>query len=106
MKLWDASSKTLNKNKKATINNAINKLYAWDEKRKEKINEKRKKNDEEVNNIKHVPKINKSSASMAELNKQKFKEKNIFNRLALADPFMVEKRKLLEQLYTPNLNLI
>jgi len=31
----DASSKTLNKNKKAKINNAINKLYAWDEKRKE-----------------------------------------------------------------------
>jgi len=43
----------------------------------------------------------KSSASMAELNKQKYKEKNIFNRLVQADPFMVEKRKLLEQLYTP-----
>jgi len=34
---------------------------------------KEKKNDEEVNNIKHIPKINKRSASMAELNKQKYK---------------------------------
>ena len=42
----------------------------WKEKRKNK----RKKNDEEVNNIKHVPKINIISASMAELNKQKYKE--------------------------------
>ena len=54
-----------------------------------------------MNNIKYVPKINKRSASMAELNKQKYKEKNIFNRLAQQDPFMLEKRKLLEQLYTP-----
>ena len=38
---------------------------------------------------------------MAELNKQKYKEKNIFNRLAQQDPFMLEKRKVLEQLYTP-----
>ena len=38
---------------------------------------------------------------MDELNKQKYKEKNIFNRLAQQDPFMLEKRKLLEQLYTP-----
>ena len=105
----NTSSKTLNKNKKANINNAINKLYAWDEKRKEKINERRKKNEEKVNNIKHVPKINKRSASMAELNKQKYKEKNIFNRLAQQDPYMLEKRKVLEQLYTPtfkpNLNV-
>ena len=62
-----------------------------------------------MNNIKHVPKINKRSASMAELNKQKYKEKNIFNRLAQQDPYTLEKRKLLEQLYTPtfkpNLNV-
>jgi hypothetical protein len=101
LNLGNISTKTLNKNKKATINKAINKLYEWDEKRKEKINEKRKKNDEKLNNIKYVPKINKRSASMAELNKQKYKEKNIFNRLAQQDPFMLEKRKLLEQLYTP-----
>ena len=43
-------------------------------KREKKINEKRKKNDEEVNNIKHIPKISKRSASMTELNKQKYKE--------------------------------
>ena len=45
----------------------------WKEKRKNKW-KKKKKNDEEVNNIKHVPKINIRSASMAELNKQKYKE--------------------------------
>ena len=38
---------------------------------------------------------------MAELNKQKYKEKNIFNRLAQIDPVTVEKRKMLVELYTP-----
>ena len=38
----------------------------------------------------YVPKINKRSASMAEFNKKKYKEKDIFNRLAQKDPYMVE----------------
>ena len=95
------SSKTLDKNKKAEIKNAINKMYEWEEKRKEKLNERIKQNNEKIEMNKHVPKINKRSASMAELNKQKYKEKNTFNRLAQKDPVLLEKRKLLEELYTP-----
>jgi len=76
-------------------------MYEWEEKRKEKLNERIKQNNEKIEMNKHVPKINKRSASMAELNKQKYKEKNTFNRLAQKDPVMLEKRKLLEELYTP-----
>ena len=96
------SSKTLNKNQKVKINNAINKLYEWDKKRKEKIYQKRKTKNEKMEQFDYMPKINKRSASMAEFNKRKYKEKNIFNRLAQKDPYMVEKRKLLEDLYTPS----
>ena len=38
---------------------------------------------------------------MAEFNKKKYNEKNIFNRLAQKDPVALEKKKLLEELYTP-----
>ena len=96
------SSKTLNKNQKVKINNTINKLYDWDKKRKEKIYQKRKTKNENMEQFDYVPKINKRSASMAEFNKKKYKEKDIFNRLAQKDPYMVEKRKLLEDLYTPS----
>ena len=96
------SSKTLNKNQKVKIDNAINKLYEWDKKRKEKIYQKRKNKKENMEQFDYVPKINKRSASMAEFNKRKYKEKDIFNRLAQRDPYMIEKRKLLEDLYTPS----
>jgi len=96
------TSKTANKKQKVEINNAINKLYEWDKKRKEKIRQKRKTKKENMEQFDHVPKINKRSASMAEFNKKKYKEKDIFNRLAQKDPYMVEKRKLLEDLYTPS----
>ena len=96
------SSKTLNKNQKVKINNTINKLYECDKKRKEKIYQKRKTKNENMEQFDYVPKINKRSASMAEFNKKKYKEKDIFNRLAQKDPYMVERRKLLEDLYTPS----
>ena len=95
------SSKTSDKNKKENINNTITKLYEWDQKRKEKIDQKRKKDSEKYEHIDHIPKINKRSASMAEFNKKKYNEKNIFNRLAQKDPVALEKKKLLEELYTP-----
>ncbi len=94
-------NESLEKNKKIEINNAINKLYAWDLNRKEKINQKRKKNNEKIEKIKHIPKINKRSSSMAELKKKKYYEQNIFDRLAKKDPEMLEKQRLLVQLYTP-----
>jgi len=93
---------SMEKNKKVKIDNAINKLYQWDEKRKEKINERRKKNKETIERNKHIPQINKRSASMAELKNKKYSNKSTFDRLAQLDPEQVEKRRLLVQLYTPS----
>ena len=94
-------NESLEKNKKIEINNAINKLYEWDLNRKEKINLKRKKNDEKIDKIKYIPKINKRSSSMAELRKEKYSTKNIFERLSRNDKETLEKKKLLIELYTP-----
>jgi centrosomal protein CEP76 len=96
------SAKTLEKNRKIEIKNAINKLYEWDTKRKEKINQKRKNNDEKMEKNSHIPKINKRSSSMAELKKEKYSDKNIFDRLSKKDPVSLEKKKLLVELYTPS----
>ena len=95
------SAKT-EKNRKIEIKNAINKLFEWDTKRKERINQKRKNNNEKIDKIKHIPTINKRSSSMAELKKQKYSDKNLFDRLAKNDPVSVEKKKLLVELYTPS----
>ena len=96
------SNKTYDKNKKEKISNVINKLYEWNSKRKEKIELSRKKNDEKVEKIIHIPRINKRSASMAELKKKRYNEKNIFKRLAKEDPEMIERKKILVDLYTPS----
>jgi len=93
---------SMEKNKKLKIDNAINKLYQWDEKRKEKISERRKKNKETIEGNKHIPTINKRSASMAELKNKKYSNKSAFDRLSKLDPEQVEKKRLLVQLYTPS----
>ena len=97
-----ASSKT-NVN---TVNSTINKKYDLDSKRREKINQKGQKKVEKTKNINHIRKFNKRSASMTELKKIKYREKNIFNRLdknAKNAPQIVQKKKLLADLYTPSL---
>ena len=98
----NSNSTILQRNKKLKISNVINKLYEWEERRKEKIKEKRKINNENIEKIDHIPKINKRSVSMAELKKHKYNNKNIFDRLSKNDPDSVEKKKLLVQLYTPS----
>ena len=92
-------NKSLEKNKKEKINNSISKLYDWDMKRKEKLDMNMKNFEKEKN--KHIPTINKRSASMAEIKKEKYREKNIFNRLSKVDPELAERKKLLKELYTP-----
>ena len=82
--------------------NTINRLYEWDVKRKEKINQKRKKKFEKIEENKHIPKINKRSATMAELKKSKSNARNIFDRLAKLDSIALEKKKILVELYTPS----
>lgn len=98
----NSNSTILQRNKKLKTNNVINKLYEWEERRKEKIKEKRKINNENIEKINHIPTINKRSVSMAELKKQKYNDKNIFDRLSKNDRDSVEKKKLLAQLYTPS----
>ena len=94
-------NKTLDKNKKEKINNTISKLYDWDAKRKEKIDKDRKQF-QKIEKNKYIPKINRRSASMAELKKEKYGEKNIFDRLSKEDPQLVEKKKILKEIYTPS----
>ncbi len=96
-------SQTTDKTLDKTNNlNSINKLFEWDLKRKEKINQKRKKKIEKIKENKHIPKINKRSASMAELKKSKSNARNIFDKLAKLDSVALEKKKILIELYTPS----
>ena len=96
-------SKTVHKNFDK-INNldSINRLFEWDIKRKEKINQKRKKKFEKIEGNKHIPKINKRSETMAKLKISKSNARNIFDRLAKLDSVALEKKKILVQLYTPS----
>jgi len=90
------------------IDQSISKLLEWENKRKEKIIKKQKEKNNELEKIKHVPQIDKKSKSIAK-RKNKNKKENIFDRLAKEDDILKEKRKILEELYTPsfkpNLNL-
>ena len=90
------------------IDQSISKLLEWENKRKEKIIKKQKEKNNELEKIKHVPQIDKKSKSIAK-RKNKNKKENIFDRLAKEDDIVKEKRKILEELYTPsfkpNLNL-
>ena len=90
------------------IDQSISKLLEWENKRKEKIIKKQKEKNNEFEKIKHVPQIDKRSKSIAK-RENKNKKENIFDRLAKEDDIVKEKRKILEELYTPsfkpNLNL-
>jgi hypothetical protein len=91
------------------IEQNISKLLEWDNKRKEKIIKKQKEKNNELDKIKHVPEINKRSRSIANRRKNQKKELSIFDRLAKEDEVLKEKKRILEELYTPtfrpNLNL-
>ena len=82
--------------------NTINRLFEWDAKRKEKIKQKRIKKIEKIEENKHIPKINKRSASMVELKKSKSNARNIFDKLAKLDSVALQKKKILLELYTPS----
>ena len=77
----------------------IKNMYDWDEKRKEKINVKRKNQEKNIKiTLKEKPKIDKNSY-MITVNRNPEK---IFNRLYLDDVVNRKKNKeLLEQIYTP-----
>ena len=106
MSTKDGNKKNIDKHRKKSVDETINKLYEWDIKRKEKIiNEIKKKEKEKAKDI-HLqkkPKINKNSLKLAE-NKNK---KELINRLYKDDVVKRrEKKEYLSQLYTPTFHPI
>jgi len=89
--------------KKAQVEKSIKKMYEWEEKRKEKIEQKKKENSEKVEtNYNYVPKINERSVQLAENNKLRQKQPNIFLRLSEEDKVLKEKKQILTDMYTPS----
>ena len=76
------------------IGETLNKFQLWDEKRKAKINLKRKIKFEKENMFDFIPKINKRSTSMAELKKKNYSNKNLYERLAKMNKYSGEKKKV------------
>jgi len=97
--------------KTINVNDTINKLYEWEQRRKEKIEKKREEKEcEKEDSGDHIPTIGKRSSSLA--NRRKVKKEytdNIFERLYKEDDILKEKRELMVQLtkpsFEPNLNL-
>ena len=76
------------------ISETLNKLHAIEEKRKAKINIKRKiKFPKEINNA-FIHKINKRSTSMAELRKQNYSTNNLFERYTMFAKYSVKKKNI------------
>ena len=101
--------------KKAQLEKSIKKMYEWEEKRKEKIEQKKKENSDKVetdynyvpkinpeSKILPPPKINQRSVELAENNKLRQKQPNIFLRLSEEDKVLKEKKQILTDMYTPS----
>ena len=88
-----------NKGRKKSVDETIHKLYEWDKKRKEKINNKIKNKEKNlVTNIQKKPEINKKSYIIT-VNRN---PNQIINRLYKIDiAKRKEKQELLNQIYTP-----
>ena len=86
--------------RKKSMDDAIKNIYEWDEKRKEKLNDKIKTKEKNVKmNLKSKPQINKNSYLIT-VNRNPNK---IFNRLYIDDINKRKQRKeLLEHIYTPS----
>jgi hypothetical protein len=94
-------NKEKNKNKrKNSMDDAVKKMYEWDEKRKEKLVNKIKNKEKSMkDNIKNKPKIDKNSYLIT-VNRN---PNHIFNRLYIDDVLKrKEKKKLLDEIYTPS----
>ena len=95
----DENIKTIKKRRKS-IDETINKLYEWEFKRKEKINNKIKIKENDIENItSNSPDINRKSYKI----KVKRNSNQVINRLYKIDPKKrKEKQEMLNQLYTPS----
>ena len=90
------------KKNKENVDKTIKNLYEWDTQRKKKLEDKQKQNTEKIEkDYAHVPKIDERSVVLAENNKFRQKEPNVFERLAKTDEMLKGKRQILIDMYTP-----
>ena len=90
------------KKNKENVNKTIKNLYEWDSQRKKKLEDKKKQNTEKIEkDYDYVPKINERSVALAENNRFRQKEPNVFERLAKTDEMLKDKRQILIDMYTP-----
>ena len=99
----EETKETSDKNNKADVDKTIKDLFEWEEKRKKKLEDQQKEETHKIETANdYVPKINKKSQKLAEKNKLKIKQPNVFNRLAAHDQILKEKKKILIDMYTPS----
>ena len=86
-------------NRKRSMDDRIKDIYEWEEKRKERLNNKIMNKEKIIKDNKHKPKIDKNSCKIT-VNRN---PDQIFNRLYRDDVLKrKEKKELLEQIYTPS----
>ena len=82
---------------KKEIDENINKLLEWGERRNSKLLQKmNEKND--IETAEHIPTINKRSSSMAN---RKYKKEKFYERLSKEDELVKSKKKILAEILTP-----
>ena len=98
----NGKNKSDNIRKKEEIDKRIKYMYDWENKRKEKIENKMKeKTGKAETEFDHMPKIDERSSSMANKSKRRREEPDVFSRLAKEDKMLKEKRQVLIDLYKP-----
>ena len=99
----NGKNKSENIKKKEEVDKRIKYMYDWENKRKEKIeNKKKEKTGKAETEFEYMPKINERSSSMANKNKRRIEEPDVFSRLAKEDKMLKEKRQVLIDLYKPS----
>ena len=86
--------------RRKSMDDVVKKIYKWDEKRKERLNDKIKSREKDIKlNLKAKPKINKNSYLITVHRNPN----QIFNRLYIDDIIKrKENKELLEHIYTPS----
>ena len=99
----EKNDKAENIKKKEEVDKRIKYMYDWENKRKEKIENKMKeKSGKAETEFDYMPKINERSSSMANKSKRRREEPDVFSRLAKEDKMLKEKRQVLIDLYKPS----
>ena len=90
------------KTHKNNFQNYLNNMEKKEKERLEKIERMKKEQEEKIENeFDFIPKINENSAKMVEKNKLRKKQPNTFIRLSQQDKILNEKKKILNEMYTP-----